>query len=559
MKKLHRLLSLTRCLAPLLLLPAGSVAEAQSFWPFGFSQGDHRVLLLIQPDGSCVLTNEITEPRKVLERDVAAWERAAKMSENGGSEEEEAPSAPPAQPAPTPLSDADLASKVRKIYEEPADSSGQAAQLNRVAVSSNSVQMITSQSFSSVKALLSENIYSWGPNALMFEKARFELDTNHNLRITFTPAEGAERHTRNLGRMWKAAKSKFEWKLVLPGKILSSGLPNTQGSETWLNLDGAKPESIDAALKAAGAPLTIVAEPSGLKLDEPLDSQKLFMTAWKQQKSEPDLPITEAAPGFLAEPASVTLTTIHYFPEGEKHLKKGSTDSPFGFSPAGTVVSAKLFPPKGREIRTVSGVRVKSAKDDKGRAIPGISGTSSEEESDTEFIDYNGQEPEKSGAARLELRLGLPAPDAKAIDELQAEAVALTVGGWKEMVLTNVQANATNQVDLSEVLPGAKLTIKKVAGKRPQQRVEATLEGPKEVSQIELKIKLSGQGGGQSNMNERQSKTAGGKTTRTVLIQAFEFQPDAPAGNSPPTLLVRYPQDLKRERVQFKLTALDLL
>jgi hypothetical protein len=153
----------------------------------------------------------------------------------------------------------------------------------------------------------------------------------------------------------------------------------------------------------------------------------------------------------------------------------------------------------------------------------------------------------------------LPAPDAKAIDELQCEAVALTIGGWKEMVLTNVQADAKNEIDLSEVLPGAKLTIKKLTGQKPQRTVEATLDGPKEVSQVEVRIKLGSRRGGQSNMNERRSKTTGNRTTRNISVQAYEFEMGGQAESGPLALLVRYPQDVKRERVQFKLTALDLL
>jgi hypothetical protein len=126
------------------------------------------------------------------------------------------------------------------------------------------------------------------------------------------------------------------------------------------------------------------------------------------------------------------------------------------------------------------------------------------------------------------------------------------------MVLTNVQADAKKEIDLGEVLAGAKLTIKKISGHKPQKTVEATLEGPKEVSQIEVKIKQSRRGG-QSNMNERRSKTTGNKTTRNVTIQAYEFEMNGQEESGPPTLIVRYPQDVKRERVHFKLTGLDLL
>jgi hypothetical protein len=103
------------------------------------------------------------------------------------------------------------------------------------------------------------------------------------------------------------------------------------------------------------------------------------------------------------------------------------------------------------------------------------------------------------------------------------------------------------------------LIIEKIAGKKPRKTIEATLEGPKEVSQIELRLKQSSRRGGQSYMNERRTKAVGNKTTRTVTVQGYEMDVDVEADGGPSTLLVRYPQDLKRERVHFKITALDLL
>jgi len=229
----------------------------------------------------------------------------------------------------------------------------------------------------------------------------------------------------------------------------------------------------------------------------------------------------------------------------------------FGLSATGMVITAKLFPPKGREIKNVSDVRVKSAKDDQGRPIAGVA-----EETDNSFrasSSYDFNDSEQGGATRIELRTGLPAPDAKAIEDLQGQAVAVSIGGWKEMTLTNLQADAKKEIDLSEILPGAKLVIKKIAGKKPQTIIEATLEGPKEVSQVEVKVKLSNPRGGQSNMNARQSKSSGNKTTRNITIQSYEFDMGGARESGPPTLLVRFPKDVKRERVDFKLTALDLL
>jgi len=534
-------------------------AEGQSFRSMAFGESDNHTTLVIKSDGSSTLTNEAVQPRKSLEIQVNAWERYSKMSEDTGPGDEDTPIETAKLPQKA-LTDEELTTKLREMYKQIADRGRDAAvSIHSVEVSTNSVRVMTSRSFASIKELLSEHPYTWGPNALMLENVRFELDTNRNLRITFIPNQSAGRYAKNMGREWKSAIMKFDWKLVLPGKILGSGLPNTQDTATWLSLDSEKPGTVDAALKLIGSPLVITAESAGIKLDEPLESKNLARAARRQRKTEPDLPITDAAPGFLAEPVSITLSTLHYFPEGEKYFKDRPEASMFGVGSTGTVVSAKLFPPKGREIRSVSGLRVKAARDDKGRPIPGIVEGDDNEESYREFRSYDSDGSEKGGAARIELRMSLPAQDAKTIDELEGEAVALTIGGWKEMVLTNVQADTNKEIDISEVLPEAKLIIKKIAGRKPEKIVEASIEGPKEVGQIEVKIKLDTRRGGQSNMNERRSTTAGNKTTRNITVQAYEFEMGGQADSGPPTLLIRYPQDVKRERVQFKLTALDLL
>jgi len=558
-----RYLSLT-----LALLAAAAVsAEAQYFRSMsgGFGgEGNSRTVLVIKRDCSCVLTNETTQARKSMEMQVSTWERYSKMADGiGVPDEDEPPALSQAAKDRKPLTNEELAAKLREMYQDRPDSGAEEAlKVETVEVSSNSVLLVTTASFASLKDLLSESPYSWGPAILMFEEARAEIDTNHNFRMTFTPNRMTSRYLKNMGREWKSAKMKFEWKLVLPGKILSSGLPNAQETTTWLALDGEKPETIDAATKLIAAPLVITAEAAGMKLDEPLESKKLLRAGGRRQKSESELPITDAAGGFVAEPVGISLSTVHYFPEGEKYFKSRPDYSVLGQNSTGTVVSAKLFPPKGRQIKSVSDVRVKGAKDDKGRSIPGTSerADASEDMRTERYVVMDGlNDSEKSQAARIELQLGLPAPDTKSIDELEGEAVALTIGSWKEMTIPNALADPKKEIDLGEILPGAKMTIKKIGGRKPQKSVQATLEGPKEVNQLEVKIKLGGRHGGQSNMTEQRSATSGSKTTRNITVQAFEFDLDGQGDSGPVNLIVRYPQDMKRERVQFKLTALDLL
>ncbi len=548
-------ISMCLIVAALLHGLAGS-ANAQFLAGMSVGDNDSHVTLTIKADGTCALTNETVQPRKPLEMQITMWERYSQVQD---TIDDEHPAAMPPPSKPKSFTDEELTAKVREMYEQQRSYGPiEALTVQKVDLSSNSVRLVTGRMFGSLKELLSETPYTWGPHFLMFENARLEIDTNRNLRLTFSSSERGGRFDRSIARSWKSSKMKGEWKLVLPGKILSSGLPLTQDNTTGIAVDGEKPESVDAVLQLVGKPLVITAEPAGLKIDEPLDSKMLVRAAWAQRKTQPDLPITDAGPGFAAESVSLTLSTVHYFPEGEKLLKNRPEAYLWGMGTTGTVVSAKLFPPKGREIRSVSAIRVTSAKDDKGRAVTCASTNEDEESGYTEVQSFGGSDESGKGATQIELRLGLPAGDAKSIDELQAEAVALTIGSWKEMVLTNVQADTNRLIDLGEVLPGATLKVKKI-GSGANKRVEATLEGPPGVNQLDLRIKFNTRQS-QSHMMEQQSKTAGGKVTRQVMVQGFESDMigQEPKKN-PITLLVRYPQDVKRERVRFKLSALDLL
>jgi hypothetical protein len=545
-------------LASAIVVLLATSAVAQLLRQTGMGETETRTILVIKPDSSCVLSNQMTQSRRSMEMQVKAWERFSKLSD-GADDEDIAPSAPFSQKDQKPFSDEELVSKIREMYQQRSETEDeQAINLASVEALTDSVRLVTSHSFTSLKELLSQSPYTWGPNVLMFEDASAEIDTNHNFRITFSANPATSRYVRNASREWKSSKMKFEWKLVLPGRILTSGLPSTQDTATWLSIDSDKPDSVDAASKLVGTNLVITAESGGIKLDGPLKSKDLVRSGRRQTGSEVDLPVTDAGPGFLAEAVSISLSTVHYFQEGESYFKNRPEASMFGLNQTGMVITAKLFPPKGREIKSVTDVRVKTAKDDQGRPIAGMAEETDDNASYRAFSGDDFNDSEQRGATRIELRTGLPAPDAKAIEELQGQAVALSIGGWNEMVLTNVQADAKKEIDLGEILPRAKLIIKKIAGKKPQTIIEATLEGPKEVSQIEVKIKLlSNSRGGQSNMNARSTRSSGDKTTRNITVQAYES--DMAGESTPPTLLVRYPKDVKRERVEFKLTALDLL
>ena len=81
-----------------------------------------------------------------------------------------------------------------------------------------------------------------------------------------------------------------------------------------MRIDSGKKESLETVAKLYGAPIVIVAEAGGLVLPKPLETRNLMRIAANRQQAEPEIPITDAGPGFIAEALSLTINTLHRFP-----------------------------------------------------------------------------------------------------------------------------------------------------------------------------------------------------------------------------------------------------
>jgi hypothetical protein len=332
---------------------------------------------------------------------------------------------------------------------------------------------------------------------------------------------------------------------------VSSDLPQKEGNSTGFTLDASTDENLDAVMKLQEKPVVITAEAGGLKVAEPLDSRVLMRRRYVSASPGSDLPIADAEPGFVAEPLSLTVRSVYLFPEGRKQM--GDAVDYSGNRP-GVTVNAKLFAPKGRILLSAEDVKVSAAKDDKGRVI----GKGSGEDDDVSFRSYSsGSEPGNS--AGIQLQLPLPEFDAQAIDELNGEATTVTAGGWKQIAITNVQSGSTNEVDLGELLPGAKMVVKKVTSRSRQIQVQVQVTGPEAINRLDLKLTVPGNEEIHSYSSNRGSSGRSGTTTRTVDVQAYTYGMENEAAPGPVSLVVRYPQELKRERVRFTLRGLDLL
>jgi hypothetical protein len=502
---------------------------------------DQTVVLAIQSDGTCRATNVTTAPRATMEQQIRMMERYQNMAD---ADTQPAPGATEAQTKP--FTDAELIQKVKAMREDSNERAAGSDEKLSVTVTNDTVRTEITTSFSSIEELLKDRT-AFGEQMVQFENTRFEQDTNGHLRVTFTPQAGMQRYFKTMRSATKLTGVRSVFQLILPGKVLASGFPEIQDRTTGFTMDAKKDESLDAVMKLYEGPIVITAEAGALKLPQPLESKTLQRANRGHGEIGDDLALTDAGPGFAAEAQMITTKTIRVFPEGREYFKQGGQ---YFAQQTGTVVSARIFAPKGRTLQSVSDVRVLKATDDKGRGVAPV-------EEDESYSSYSGGSPQGNSTS-VQLHLQLPLADAQAINEIAAEAIAVTAGAWKQMTLTNLQENATNEIDLAEVLPGAKLTITKFTSKDRQTTIQAQVKGPATVRRLDFQAKVPGVQQMNSSFNERRFVTKEGISTRTIYIQAYTYSENGEANESP-VLVVRFPEDLRRESVKFKLTGLDLL
>jgi hypothetical protein len=425
--------------------------------------------------------------------------------------------------------------------------------IEAVDIASNSVHVRRSCSFDSLASFVA-NIQRAGIADGYLSNLRMEKDTAGHLRMIFSSTLEERRYLKLALKAWKTQGSKLDLRIELPGKILSSDLPNTNGNSTWIAMDATNEQSFEAFHQFLEKPATVVAEFGDLKLDQPLDSK----AAWRleQVESSPALPITDAGAGFTAEAQSMSISTAYYFPEGRQRTNDfdDAERSPNADSRPCVTVRAKLSPPPGREVKFVSDFAALGATDDKGRAIKPSTDPDTEEWSQINYGDGNTAGPASS--CSVQLQLALPEADAQSIRELSGQAVLDTVGKWNELALTNIEGSVSNAIDLSSILPGAKLTVTKFSKKAQQVSIKLRLTGPPEIRQIEIQY-----GSGSeppSSISEVKFANKGSESTRDLHIRFVSAQTDPNESADSPVLTVRFPEDERRERLNFKLSGLDL-
>ena len=527
---------------------------------FDGEAGRRNVALTIHADGRCEVESLMVMSRPAAEQAVRMMEMQQKMEEAQEAGDMTQMANLQAQAKTNTFTDEQLKEKYIAMMEEQFSAmEEQGAEKPNVTLDKDNVTVMSKESFASIKDMLQSRSAPGmvGESLIYFQNMRFELDTNGHLMLTLSPNPWMKRQMKTMRTQWKMTGISGELKFVFPGKVLSSGLPETQTNATWITVDSKKDESLDALAKLYDGPVVITAEPAGLTLKEPLELSKLRPRTGRTGEMGDDLPITEGATGFVAQAEGISTTTLHVFPGGENFFKEGNM--PFG-GQVGAMVHAKLFAPKGRSLQSVTDVKLLAANDDKGRAVAAGKNDEGEEMNSFAFVQSGMDEGQESGGAEMQLRLELPQPDAQAIDEVSAEAVAVTAGSWKETTLTNITETSTNEFDIGAVLPGAKLVLSKITMKNNMLSMQGQIKGPATVKNLKIEVKIPGQERrNYFNFAGGNVSTKGGETTRGFRVNGSVFNPNGEKSSGPYQLLIRYPEDLKRERVTFKLKGLDLL
>lgn len=532
-----------------MLLASMSIALAQ----WGAGATDQKASVILRSDGSAILRSTTTMSRAQAEQSAQMMERYAAQAEAAADE----PPEETAEPAePKPLTDAELAGKLRKTSTLIWGLSGQEHHplLERIDVTAEHVTTVWTNQFSSISSLLDDGRMLMMQAGFNFEKMRLEKDADGRLKLTIQHDENLQQMGKNALQAWKRSQMKLEVRLTLPGKVITSDFPSTQDNMTWFEIDSSNEESLRAALKFYTATqAVVVAELGGLSLDNPIESTDPRKLWRGRQEDRPEGPVVDAGPGFLAEAQSIQINTTHRFPGAPAPEVKGRDVSSENSSLS---VQVQIFPPKGKTIKSISHVKLLRAVDDLGGEIKPLNGDADEEELSMETYSSGGEN--SSGAVPVQLAMGLPAPQAQSLEEVSAEAILVTVGQWRELSITNIHVGYTNEIDLQPLLEGAHLSIAKAAARQSQMEIQATLTGPAGVRDIEISGPNSEDGMSNLHSYDSNVSTKDKLTTRKVNISAYEFSDQGTGVPKNVTLRLRSPQDLKRERFRFKLTGLDL-
>ncbi len=556
------------------LMLALVLAAALPAAPAAGAQYETRQAVTVKADGTVHAEHTLVYARTLLEQQVrvleqmkqafggaeAAAEAAAEKTTEaageaaGARDADAADETPAAAPEIVAKTDADeaFARKVVAVLESHLEESPfpGTRTLRSVDVTEKTVTLAVTVDYETLSDFVAATPQVW--NDYGFRSLVIDTDEEGRLRLALGGHPQVAGVRPSMRARLKSAGYKAALRLTLPGKIVSSTFPETDGATTGITVDAADEESLEAYLAFFGTKQVVVCEPGALALDGlPLDSSDLAPTPMDPSASQyEDVPVTGAGEGFIVEALGVTTRTVHVFEDGVKRLGDAA-GMLLGGEPAGCQVKAKLYTPPRRRVLQASGTRVLEAVDDKGRKIP---------QSDRRYVGGVYSSGEASNTADLTLNLALPAPDAQAIQRIRAETIAVTFADWKEHVIRNVQADPETSHDLGDLVPGAKLVVNKIAFEEQDDSfrtgvIRMKLTGPPAVQRMAFEAE-TGTKRGRSHEGGSSQRRDGDTVVRELELRLYGET--GTLKNAKIDLRVKMPDDLKRERVPFTVEAVDL-
>jgi len=563
---------------------------------------ERNTTLTITPEGRSVITIEMIAARNLFEQQAKmmgsgggrpdeedmfaepepeegadAVEEPAEMEADADAEADAAPEmAPAGQPEAeeSELSEEDqeLIDDVKAMILDQLDEDGAAVTIETVEFIEDKMRIVATMAFDTVADFAASGT---GLEQFIFETMQVDKNDEGNLVFTFNADDDFSEDTEQARMTINASGFKGRFKIVLPGTVLSSSMPQTEGNTTWLAVDANESETVDKFIEVFAAPIEIVCEPGGLQLELPIVTPEGYRSAGPVEDTA-DIP--EAAEPLIAEGSTVQLQTTYYFPEGEKFREEVERTT-YG-EEDGLTIRARLYAPPGRNFLSVDSVRAVSAVDDQGRAVP-VDG----EEQDR-YVYSSGQFDVEQATESYDItvRLGLPEPDAQAVEELACEAIVETFGDVKQKTLTNIQGDPGNPIDISEVLEGAKLYVWKIKpdpraeeedepGEQPMPveipnaemdeqasgRVAIKLVGPEDIQKVDLDIEIPAAGYVHAYRTRSSWTTEAGQSEGKIVLYYDGQNIQLPPGETVQlNLVISRPDDVRREKVKFTIVGLDL-
>ena len=543
---------------------------------------EYHLTITINNDGSADVQTRYTMDRAQIEQ-MISWDTRDDFemympdNDQPGWEEvveegvviEEKPGPEVAEPTePQPLTDEQIIQGFTKLSEENSplkDHEGVSQEMISVTVDEDYLHAEGKAHFDSLELLVKHGAYYWERAGI--DQFRIEKNDAGNIVAIATPDENFSGRDRQLRRILASQKFKGSFRLIMPGKIVSSPLPNTQDNETWLDVDAEDSASLDQLLEMMSQSLQIEAEPGSIDLSVlPLDSEELYEPPVHSESGVDQyyksLEAVDAPDGYYAEAISLTINTMVLMPGAKEQL--GDRLEYLGRGESNTAnIRAKLFAPVGQKLLAMSKVEVEGAVDDLGNQIElnkkespyGMYG----------YMRHYGGDEEANEALDFNVTLGLPDPEAQAIEEVSGMLEVVAFDDWAEHKIENVRANPDREHDLSDILPGATVKINRyrrhVEAEGGHSNVQGYLaievQGGPEVQTVQFEVVIPGSDRISSYTNMDQTNTKLDVTTRTLLLNYHEWM-DGVLDPDSIVLVIRYPKGIRRERVPLFLEALDM-